>query len=164
MKLMEKIKSIIVFSLFIILIGGTIYYLVAYKHWILLGLLVGGIGIFIGFILLLGYGIEAGFREKFPMDYIYQLTIERNFFHEQGFTIIKYLDAGTDNPGILLERDGLMVEVRLNAPLAASNYYTRISSPTIDTLYVQYKTKIDYFDKNRQLQEFYKELINLHNS
>lgn len=164
MKFIEKIKTIIAYSLFIILIGGAIYQLIAEKHWIILGLLVGGIVIFIGFILLLEYGIEAGFRNKFPMDYLFQLTAESKFFCEQGFTEIVYLDAGTDNPGILFERDGLKVEVRLNAPLETSNYYTRISSPTIDSIYLQYYTKIDNADKNLRLQEFYKKLINLHNN
>lgn len=165
MILMEKIKTIIAYSLFIILIGGCIYQLIAEKHWVILGLLVGGIVIFVGFIiLLLGCGIEAGLRNKFPMDYLFQLTTESNFFCEHGFNKIEYLDEGTDNPGILLKRDGLKVEVRLSAPLGVSNYYTSVSSPTIGTIYVQYNTKIDNSDKIRQLQEFYNELINLHHS
>lgn len=65
----DKIQALLGVIALIILFGFGIYSLIADGHWIILSIIVLGIILpVIFFIFVLGQGLEAGFRNKFPLD------------------------------------------------------------------------------------------------
>ena len=63
-------------------------------------------------------GLEAGFRNKFPFDYWFNLSWVIHLFKKHGYEEDKYsdIDAGSDCPGIKMVRGGELVEIYLIAP------------------------------------------------
>ena len=64
-------------------------------------------------------GLEAGFRNRFPFDYLIELSWIVQLFEKHGFQEDEYsrIDAGTDCPGIKMVRGNELVEIYLIAPL-----------------------------------------------
>lgn len=64
-------------------------------------------------------GLEAAFRNKFPFDYLIELSWIVQLFEKHGFQEDEYsrIDAGTDCPGIKMVRGNELVEIYLIAPL-----------------------------------------------
>ena len=62
-------------------------------------------------------GLEAGFRNQFPFDYLISLSWIVQLFKRHGFQEDEYIDAGTDCPGIKMVRGDELVEIYLIAPL-----------------------------------------------
>lgn len=63
-------------------------------------------------------GLEAGFRNKFPFDYWFNLSWVIHLFKKHGYEEDKYsdIDAGSDCPGIKMVRGDKLVEIYLIAP------------------------------------------------
>lgn len=69
--------------------------------------------------------MEAGFRNQFPEDFVFQIGWVTRYFEGKGFQHVTNRNAGTDNPESVLVRNGTEeIIVRLNAPLLASAPYT----------------------------------------
>lgn len=66
--------------------------------------------------------IKAGFRDKYPFDYEINLGWVLSELRTQGYRIVKHIDSGSDNPGVMLgsTKNNNVIEVRLNAPLFTS--------------------------------------------
>lgn len=115
-----KIKKSIYFILFLALCVFCVYF---EMWWGLIGLLL--LGAIVGFLWFLGLFMEAGFRNQFPEDFVFQIGWVTRYFEGKGFQHVTNRNAGTDNPESVLVRNGTEeIIVRLNAPLLASAPYT----------------------------------------
>ena len=72
-------------------------------------------------------GLEAGFRNRFPFDYLIELSWTVQLFEKHGFQEDEYsrIDAGTDCPGIKMIRGNEKVEIFLVSPLD-ENYSIKV--------------------------------------
>ena len=72
-------------------------------------------------------GLEAGFRNRFPFDYLIGLSWVIQLFEKHGFKEDEYsrIDAGSDCPGIKMVRGDEKVEIFLVSPLD-ENYRIRV--------------------------------------
>ena len=69
--------------------------------------------------------MEAGFRNQFPEDFVFQIGWVTSYFEGKGFQHVANRNAGTDNPESVLVRNGTEeIIVRLIAPLLSSAPYT----------------------------------------
>lgn len=93
-------------------------------QYILMG--IGIISILLGLYLLgkkilefMAKGLEAAFRNKFPLDYWGNLLWVVHIFERYDFKEEKYsaIDAGSDCPGIKMAKDEEKIEIYLIAPL-----------------------------------------------
>ncbi|WP_297064852.1 hypothetical protein [uncultured Duncaniella sp.] len=156
----ETLQSFLGLIAFIAIFGFGIYSLITEGHWIILSIIALGIILtVIFFILVLVPGLEAGFRNRFPLDYLIHINAEIDFFTSSGFTVKEYLDSGSENPGVVLENNGKVIVIKLDAPVNASKYTIQITSPTgeLDTL--EYDTSTEESEKASKLIRFYEELI-----
>jgi len=66
--------------------------------------------------------IKAGFRNKYPFDYEFNLAWVLSELRTHGYRIVKHINSGGDNPGVMLgsTKNNNVIEVRLNAPLFTS--------------------------------------------
>ena len=100
---MKKLREILDWIPLISLIVGGIAFSIYFQKWILLGLIILGIVLYGGCIYLLGMGLESGFRNRFPLDYLRHVSTEVDFFKEKDYQIISYEDPGSEHPGVLMQ-------------------------------------------------------------
>lgn len=109
--------------LIIIAYLGFCIYLATTGHWWWL-LIVLLLGIIVAFFFFAAYALEAGFRDKFPLDFIVSIGWVNDFFVQKGFDLLEHRGAGSDYPESVLAKDGIQVIVRLNAPLLTTKQYS----------------------------------------
>lgn len=118
--------------------------------WWLIGLIL--LGVLVGSLWFLGLFIEAGFRNKFPEDFVFQIGWVISYFETKGFQHVTNINGGTDNPESVLVRNGTEeIIVRLNAPLLSSIPYTI-------TIISSDKAKEWTFREDEDKEKVYKEL------
>jgi len=71
----------------------------------------------------LGECLEAGFRNKFPNDFVYSLSPALSYLASIGFHEVGRKGVGTDNPAVLLCKNGTTICVSLDAPLSGPYKY-----------------------------------------
>ena len=83
---------------------------------------------FNGTIWLLGEMFEAGFRNRFPYDFMMSLGWVVSGMESRGFRQTDMIDAGGDNPGVIMKnpRTEVEIEIRLRAPLLSDKGYSVI--------------------------------------
>ena len=115
-----KIKKSIYFILFFALCIFCVYF---EMWWGLIGLLL--LEAIVGFLWFLALLMEAGFRNQFSEDFVFQIGWVTSYFEGKGFQHVANRNAGTDNPESVLVRNGTEeIIVRLIAPLLSSAPYT----------------------------------------
>ena len=154
---MKKLREILDWIPLILLIAGGIALSIYLQEWILLGLIMLGIVIFGGFIYLMAMGgLESGFRNRFPLDYLRHLNVEINFFKEKGFQIINYLDSGSEHPGVLMQKENSPdVRIILNAPINQSNYTIDVRVMKDPEISIKYLVSTNPESKIEKLNELY---------
>ena len=77
---------------------------------------------------LLGKGLEACFREKYPYDFEINLGWILREMKSRGYRHAAMMDAGSDYPGVIMKhpQTGTEMEVRLRAPLFSTKGYSII--------------------------------------
>ena len=72
-----------------------------------------------GTIWLLGALFEAGFRNRYPCDFMMNLGWVVSRMESRGFRQVDMIDAGGDYPGVIMKnpRTEVEMEIRLRAPL-----------------------------------------------
>ena len=77
---------------------------------------------------LLGKGLEACFREKYPYDFEINLGWILREMKSRGYRQAAMMDAGSDYPGVIMKhpQTGTEMEVRLRAPLFSTKGYSII--------------------------------------
>lgn len=81
-----------------------------------------------GTLWLLGAFFEAGFRNRFPYDFMMSLGWVVSGMESRGFRQADMIDAGGDNPGVIMKnpRTEVEIEIRLRAPLLSDKGYSVI--------------------------------------
>lgn len=81
-----------------------------------------------GTLWLLGAFFEAGFRNRFPYDFMMSLGWVVSGMKSRGFRQADMIDAGGDNPGVIMKnpRTEVEIEIRLRAPLLSDKGYSVI--------------------------------------
>ena len=143
-------------SLFFLIVG-VIALFIYLQEWILLGLIILGMVIFGGFIYIMAMGgLESGFRNRFPLDYLRHLNVEINFFKEKGFQIINYLDSGSEHPGVLMQKENSPdVRIILNAPINSFNYTVDVWVMKDPEISIKYLVTTNPESKIEKLNELY---------
>ena len=79
-----------------------------------------------GCLWLLGKLFEAGFRERYPYDFMMHFQWIVSEMEARGYAQAGMMDAGGDYPGLLMknERTGIEMEIRLRAPLLSDKGYS----------------------------------------
>ena len=154
---MKKLREILDLIPLILLIAGGIAFSIYLQEWILLGLIILGMVIFGGFIYLMAMGgLESGFRNRFPLDYLRHLNVEINFFKEKGFQIINYLDSGSEHPGVLMQKENSPdIRIILNAPINQSNYTIDVRVMKDPEISIKYLVTTNPESKIEKLNELY---------
>lgn len=154
---MKKLREILDWIPLILLIAGVIALSIYLQEWILLGLIILGMVIFGGFIYIMAMGgLESGFRNRFPLDYLRHLNVEINFFKEKGFQIINYLDSGSEHPGVLMQKENSPdVRIILNAPINQSNYTVDVRVMKDPEISIKYLVSTNPESKIEKLNELY---------
>lgn len=119
--------------LYLLVIG-----LLIYLHWWFLLAVIIFLGVVVGFIIMLAFGVEAGFRGKYPMDFLIHTNWINDYFYRKGFDIIDYDTKDSDNPQTILRKDNEIIIVRLNAPLTASTYFYEIITEGSNSLSLKF--------------------------
>ena len=152
---MKKLREILDWIPLILFIAGSIAFAIYLQNWILLGLIILGIFLFGGFIMAMG-GLESGFRNRFPLDYLRHLNEEINFFKEKGFQIINYLDSGSEHPGVLMQKENSPdVRIILNAPINSFNYTVDVWVMKDPEISIKYLVTTNPESKIEKLNELY---------
>ena len=154
---MKILREILDWIPLILLIAGAIAFSIYLQEWILLGLIILGMVIFGGFIYIMAMGgLESGFRNRFPFDYLMHLKVEINFFKEKGFQIINYLDSGSEHPGVLMQKENSPdVRIILNAPINQSNYTVDVRVMKDPEISIKYLVSTNPESKIEKLNELY---------
>lgn len=79
-----------------------------------------------GCLWFLGKMFEAGFRERYPYDFMMHFQWIVSEMETKGYAQAGMMDAGGDYPGLLMknERTGVEMEIRLRAPLLSDKGYS----------------------------------------
>ena len=79
-----------------------------------------------GCLWLLGKMFEAGFRERYPYDFMMHFQWIVSEMETRGYAQAGMMDAGSDYPGIIMKHPETEVEmeVRLHAPLLSDKGYS----------------------------------------
>lgn len=79
-----------------------------------------------GCLWLLGAMFEAGFRNRYPYDFMMHFQWIVSEMKTRGYTQAGIMDAGGDYPGLLMKNEGTDVEmeIRLRAPLLSDKGYS----------------------------------------
>lgn len=154
---MKKLREILDWIPLILLIAGGIALSIYLQEWILLGLIILGMVIFGGFIYIMAMGgLESGFRNRFPLDYLRHLNVEINFFKEKDFQIINYLDSGSEHPGVLMQKENSPdIRIILNAPINQSNYTVDVRVMKDPEISIKYLVSTNPESKIEKLNELY---------
>ena len=83
-----------------------------------------------GCLWLLGKMFEAGFRERYPYDFMMHFQWIVSEMETRGYTLAGTMDAGGDYPGLLMKNGGtgVEIEIRLRAPLLSDKGYSIVVS------------------------------------
>jgi len=83
---------------------------------------------FNGLVWLLGALFEAGFRNRYPCDFMMNLGWVVSGMESRGFRQADMIDAGGDNPGVIMKnpRTGAEMEIRLRASFLSDKGYSVI--------------------------------------
>ena len=154
---MKKLREILDWIPLILLIAGVIALSIYLQEWILLGLIILGMVIFGGFIYIMAMGgLESGFRNRFPLDYLRHMKVEIDFFKEKGFQIINYLDSGSEHPGVLMQKENSPdVRIILNALINQSNYTVDVRVMKDPEISIKYLVSTNPESKIEKLNELY---------
>ncbi|MDE6329449.1 MAG: hypothetical protein K2L83_01925 [Muribaculaceae bacterium] len=119
-----------------------------------------GIVIFGGFIYLMGMGgLESGFRNQFPLDYLMHLTTEVDYFKEKGYQQIDYVDPGSEQPGVLMQKENSPhIRIILDAPINSINYTVNVCIMENPEICIHYTVATDQKTKIEMLNELYKKI------
>lgn len=81
-----------------------------------------------GALWLLGALFEAGFRNRYPNDFMMNLGWIISEMESRGYKQAEMIDAGGDNPGVIMKnsRTDVEMEIRLRAPLLSDKGYSVI--------------------------------------
>jgi len=81
-----------------------------------------------GALWLLGAFLEAGFRNRYPNDFMMNLGWIISDMESRGFRQAGMIDSGGDNPGVIMKnsRTDIEMEIRLRAPLLSDKGYSVI--------------------------------------
>lgn len=81
-----------------------------------------------GTLGLLGALFEAGFRNRYPNDFMMNLGWIISDMESRGYKQAEMIDAGGDNPGVIMKnsRTDIEMEIRLRAPLLSDKGYSVI--------------------------------------
>lgn len=110
-----------------------------------------------GCLWLLGKLFEAGFRERYPYDFMMHFQWIISEMEAKGYAQAGTMDAGGDYPGLLMknERTGGEMEIRLRAPLFSNKGYSIIvANHNNNTAIVMQDSSSD---ENKRLLEKYLE-------
>ena len=79
-----------------------------------------------GCLWFLGKMFEAGFRERYPYDFMMHFQWIVSEMETRGYAQAGMMDAGGDYPGLLMKNEGTGVEmeIRLRAPLFSDKGYS----------------------------------------
>ena len=79
-----------------------------------------------GCLWLLGAMFEAGFRNRYPYDFMMHFQWIVSEMKTRGYTQAGIMDAGGDYPGLLMKNEGtdVKMEIRLRAPLLSDKGYS----------------------------------------
>ena len=79
-----------------------------------------------GCLWLLGKMFEAGFRERYPYDFMVHFQWIVSEMETRGYAQAGMMDAGGDYPGLLMKNEGTgaEMEIRLRAPLLSDKGYS----------------------------------------
>jgi hypothetical protein len=79
-----------------------------------------------GCLWLLGAMFEAGFRNRYPYDFMMHFQWIVSEMETRGYAQADMMDAGGDYPGLLMKNEGTDVEmeIRLRAPLLSDKGYS----------------------------------------
>ena len=93
--------------------------------WLIIAILVGGlVGGLAAFIAFLGVALEAGFRSKFPLDFLAHTRWVNSYFEDRGYELVGHNTSDSNYPESIYSKDKLKVVIRLNAPIMTHNPYT----------------------------------------
>ena len=83
-----------------------------------------------GCLWFLGKMFEAGFRDRYPYDFMMHFQWIVPEMETRGYTQAGTMDAGSEYPGLLMknEETGGEMEIRLHAPLLSDKGYSIIVS------------------------------------
>ena len=83
-----------------------------------------------GCLWFLGKMFEAGFRERYPYDFMMHFQWIVSEMETRGYTQAGTMDAGSEYPGLLMKNreTGGEMEIRLHAPLLSDKGYSIIVS------------------------------------
>ena len=81
-----------------------------------------------GALWLLEAFLEAGFRNRYPNDFMMNLGWIISDMESRGYKQAEMIDAGGDNPGVIMKnsRTDIEMEIRLRAPLLSDKGYSVI--------------------------------------
>ena len=79
-----------------------------------------------GCLWFVGKMFEAGFRERYPYDFMMHFQWIVSEMETRGYTQAGTMDAGGDYPGLLMKNGGTggEMEIRLRAPLLSDKGYS----------------------------------------
>ena len=109
--------------LYILLFSVLLAICIYYKNWWLLVIIVI-VALIAAFINLFSVGLESGFRNKFPYDFLMHTGWVNQYFLDHGFLQVDHDISDPNYPLTLFQKDDLEVKVRLNAPLMSKEPYT----------------------------------------
>lgn len=89
--------------------------------WLIIAILVGGLA---AFIVFLGIALEAGFRSKFPLNFLAHTRWVNSYFEDRGYELVGHDTSDSNYPESIYRKDKLKVVIRLNAPIMTHNPYT----------------------------------------
>lgn len=152
--IIEKIKTIIAYVICIALFVWGIASLIINKNWIILVIITLGLGLFVFLFFAMFAGMESGFRNKFPLDYLMHLNTEIDYLSSLGYQIDKYIEPGSEHPGVIMTKDEAPnIIILLNAPLNDSAFSVDIfSSDAPEIIKAHYNTKDANEDKIHHLE------------
>ncbi len=81
-----------------------------------------------GCLWFLGEMFEAGFRDKFPYDFMMHFQWIVSEMETRGYSQVNMMDAGSEYPGLMMKngKTGIEMEIRLRAPLFSDKGYSII--------------------------------------
>ena len=108
-----------------------------------------------GIPVLLGGFLEAGFRNRFPYDFMMHFEWIVSEMKLRGYNEARMEDAGSEHPGLVMKKGktGPEIEIRLHAPLLSeSGYNIMVSNHENETAIVMKDVKSE--ENKRLLMKF----------
>lgn len=111
-----------------------------------------------GFFLFIGAIFEAGFRDKFPYDFMMHFGWIITEMKSRNYSKTGIIDAGGENPGVIMKNTetGNEMEIRLRAPLLSDKGYDIIVSNCDNKTAIVMQNSVS--EENKKLLDKYLEL------